>query len=319
MVRIPAALALTIAAFAACGGPDARRAAFTRDLVRLETEAATGRLGEALARSQTLLDAAAGPRESCPVLVSRARALAGLGRVAEALATWDRIAADCADVPQESSIAMLHLARWMSETGRDGRDAVPVIASLVRTFPDEPAARRAIPWLREELARESGASAAADRLVALADRIPPGGAASANLLFEAGDLVRGLGDEEESRRRALALFDRVIAEHPRHGLANDALMARAELLRALGRSREAVAALESLLGRREWSFLIGSYEIDLYRQASGLLPRVAREAGESDAQVARREREHRRRYPPPRSGAVPVPVPVPETAPASRP
>jgi hypothetical protein len=300
MARIPAALLLALTAVAACGGPDARRTAFTRDLVRLETEAATGRHGEALVRSQALLDVAIGTRETCPVLVSRARALAGMGRAAEALATWDRIAADCTDVPLESSVAMLHLARWMSETGRDGLDAIPVLESLVQAFPDEPAARRAIPWLREELARALGAVAAAGHLEALAARIRPGGAAAANLLFEAGDLLRGLGGDDDTRPRALALFDRVIDEHPHHGLANDALMARAELLRALGRPREAVASLESLLGRREWSFLIGSYEIDLYRQASGMLPEFARAAGETDAQVARREREHRRRYPPPR-------------------
>lgn len=281
-----------------CGGPDARRTAFTRDLVRLETDAAVGRFGDALSLSSDLLERAVGARESCPVLVSRARALAGLDRSGEALGTYRRIAAECGRVPQESASAMLHLGRWVSASATWAQAALPVFEALVRTFPDESSARQAVAWIRDLLLPESGAAATADRLVALAAQVRPGGRVAANLLFEAGFLLRERGDGGADLERALALFDRVVAEHPNHGLSNDALMARADVLRRLGRFAGAVASLEALLARREWSFLIGSYEIDLYRQASALLPEVAQEAGESDVEVARRQREHLRRYPP---------------------
>jgi tetratricopeptide (TPR) repeat protein len=281
---------------AACGGPDARRQAFTRDLVRLETDAAVGRHGEAIQRAGVLLGTAEGARETCPVLVARARALAGVGRDDEALSDYRRIAAECAGAPLESSAAMLHMARWVADRDQPAA-ALPVLESLILAFPDEPAARRAVTWLRDLRLREAGPVETAAALAALADRVPANRAVAANLRFEAAILVRDNDSSEAGRDRALALFDRVVAEHPRHGLSNDALMARAEVLRTRGRPAEAVASLEALLARREWSFLIGSYEIDLSRKASALLPEVAREAGESAAEVARRQREHRRRYP----------------------
>lgn len=281
---------------AGCGGPGVRRSAFTRDLVRLETDAATGRHGEAIRQAAALLDTAEGARETCPVLVARARAFAGLGRDDEALADYRRIAAECAGEPLESSAAMLQLGRRLADGGQ-APAALRVLESLVLVFPDEPAARQAAIWLRDLWSREAGPMEAAARLAALGDRVRPGGVVAANLWFEAAVLVQEADPTGPGQGRALGLFDRVVAENPGHGLSNDALMARAGLLRAAGRASEAVASLEALLARREWSFLIGSYEIDLYRKASALLPEVAREAGEAAHDVSRREREHRRRYP----------------------
>ncbi len=282
---------------AACGSPDARRSAFTRDLVRLETDAALGHYDEAAAQSVELLQRAIGVKETCPVLVAQARALAGQERVDDAMSAYRRIAAECAQAPAESSMAMLHLARWIAQQDGPSDAALAVLESLVLVFPNESAARLAVDWIRDLMLPNAGPIATGERLVTLADRVQENGAVAANLLYDAGALFRDSAVDDTGRQRALVLFERVVSEHPQHGLSNDALMAQARLLRTLGRPKEAVIELETLLARREWSFLFLSYDVDLYRKASKMLPEIAREAGEPESEVARREREYRRRYP----------------------
>ena len=274
-----------------CQGPDARRQAFTKDLVQLETDAALGRYGEAIAQSSKLLAVATGACEICPVKVALARSQAGLGLNDQALETYRQIAKECADSPLDSSVAMLHLARWVAEN--DSLNAIPVFKELVRTFPDEPAARQAVTWIKDLMLPNNGQAQTANELMQFANEIRPDGQAKANVLYTAAELLVATDPDSQL---ALDLYDQIITDFPAHGLSNDAMMAKAHLLINLDRPAEAVKVLEALLGRRQWSFLIGSYEVDLYKKASEMLPEVAAKAGESPKEIERRQREHHRRY-----------------------
>lgn len=274
-----------------CQGPDARRQAFTKDLVQLETDAALGRYGEAIAQSSKLLAVATGACEICPVKVALARSQAGLGLNDQALETYRQIAKECADSPLDSSVAMLHLARWVAEN--DSLNAIPVFKELVRTFPDEPAARQAVTWIKDLMLPNNGQAQTANELMRFANEIRPDGQAKANVLYTAAELLVATDPDSQL---ALDLYDQIITDFPAHGLSNDAMMAKAHLLINLDRPAEAVKVLEALLGRRQWSFLIGSYEVDLYKKASEMLPEVAAKAGESPKEIERRQREHHRRY-----------------------
>jgi len=274
-----------------CQGPDARRQAFTKDLVQLETDAALGRYGEAIAQSSKLLAVATGACEICPVKVALARSQAGLGLNDQALETYRQIAKECADSPLDSSVAMLHLARWVAEN--DSLNAIPVFKELVRTFPDEPAARQAVTWIKDLMLPNNGQAQTAKELMRFANEIRQDGQAKANVLYTAAELLVATDPDSQL---ALDLYDQIITDFPAHGLSNDAMMAKAHLLINLDRPAEAVKVLEALLGRRQWSFLIGSYEVDLYKKASEMLPEVAAKAGESPKEIERRQREHHRRY-----------------------
>jgi tetratricopeptide (TPR) repeat protein len=223
--------------------------------------------------------------------VALARSQAGLGLNDQALETYRQIAKECADSPLDSSVAMLHLARWVAEN--DSLNAIPVFKELVRTFPDEPAARQAVTWIKDLMLPNNGQAQTANELMQFANEIRPDGQAKANVLYTAAELLVATDSDSQL---ALDLYDQIITDFPAHGLSNDAMMAKAHLLINLDRPAEAVKVLEALLGRRQWSFLIGSYEVDLYKKASEMLPEVAAKAGESPKEIERRQREHHRRY-----------------------
>ena len=178
---------MSILAAVGCQGPDARRQAFTKDLVQLETDAALGRYGEAIAQSSKLLAVATGACEICPVKVALARSQAVLGLNDQALETYHQIAKECADSPLDSSVAMLHLARWVAEN--DSLNAIPVFKELVRTFPDEPAARQAVTWIKDLMLPNNGQAQTANELMQFANEIRPDGQAKANVLYTAAELL----------------------------------------------------------------------------------------------------------------------------------
>ncbi len=85
----------------------------------------------------------------------------------------------------------------------------------------------------------------------IADKYPAAPQAP-DALYQAGDLWRRLyrkswlkDDLDRSRRS----FERLVRAYPRHELADDALLARADVLETLGRKKEAYETLQDLLSR----------------------------------------------------------------------
>jgi tetratricopeptide (TPR) repeat protein len=285
-------LFLTLAT--ACGG-DPVRAAFDRDLVAFETAVAQGRYLEAEALGEPLLERAASPLQRCPVLFERARVSAALGRSAEALDRMAQVGRECAGDPLTSSRALLSTARIVRGSSRDPMDSVPVYESVIRNFPGEPFAREAVTEIGALVSEAQGRAAAAARLLELAAEVD-GSAAQANLLFEAagllarmpevqgqvvqGQVVQGpvlqgqavqgqvVQGQVDPRVAAMETYREVARKHPGHGLANDALWLASGLALELDRPGEAVRDLMALLGRRESSYLIGSYEVAFYPKAA---------------------------------------------------
>jgi tetratricopeptide (TPR) repeat protein len=273
-------LPLVLALGAAACTVDPARAARDRALTDLEIAVGQHRFALAEARARRFLpEAGARLDERCPALLALARAVDGQGRASEALDVLATLGRECAAIQESSARGLVQVATLAERLGRPAV-ALRAWARVVTAFPDDPAARRAAEAIRTLRRDAAGTDAAVEALRRLY-RAVPDREVSPYLLFLAARLV-----EDSAPVRALALYRRIAEVHPASGMANDALLAAARLALALDRAREAADLAERLLAQRRWSYLLGSYDLDLYPDAAFLRAEAAGAAREPPSEVA---------------------------------
>ncbi len=283
-----------------CGGASPRRTAFLEDLAVLEARVAQGRHAEALSRSLGLQARAVDDPERCPVLLARARALAGLGRHEEALATFGRVERACRTVPMVSARALFEVGVLLATRSPDPLEAVPVFRRVVTRFPNEPAARRAVTWSRDLVATRRGGRAA---VVEMRDLYRAVGSSDVGpyLLWQAAEVLRGGVDGSaaggDARRERLALYSLLLGRHPDSRLADDAAVEAARVCIEDGRPWVAARLLAGVLARRETSWVIGSYETPIDPEAAWLLAEARFQATGDGGRAARDLMRFAREFP----------------------
>jgi tetratricopeptide (TPR) repeat protein len=163
-------------------------------------------------------------------------------------------------------------------------DGFAELRRAVLQFPDSGLAPKATRQLLERERERSGAQAA---LVLLAELERSTGESDLNqvLLYERAKLT----EEAAGAAAALRAYRALIVRHPYPGGSywDEAILRAAELERGLGRPQRAIEWLQFLLGHREQSNFMGSYERH-YSKAQWLLAEIARDDLE-DWQRARSE------------------------------
>lgn len=257
-----------------CAGASPRRVAFLEDLAVVEARMVQGRYDEALSAAAVLEDRAKGDLDRCPLLLARARALAGLGHHAEALGTFQRTEAACRTSPMVSARALFEVGVLVATRSPDPLEAVAVFRRVVTRFPDEPAARRAVTWIRDLLMSHRGARAAVEEMRGLY-RQAGAGEVGPTLLFQAAEVLRngenGAPARDATRDDRLALYSVILARHLDSALADDAAVEAARICMETGQPWVAVRLLVGVLARRETSWFVGSYETPIYPEAAWLM------------------------------------------------
>jgi len=282
MIRLAPLLPVLLAASCAMA-PD--RAARDRALTGLEIAVGQGRHAEAEALALALLrDEGLPPADRCTSLLGLGRALDGQGRSAEALDALAWLGRDCASRP-ESARGLVQVASLAARLGR-ADVAGRAWSRVITAFPDDPSALRAV----DELCAPGGPDASPGTVVARLQGLyaeVPDREVSPYLLVRAARLAEAPGSSNPAAAdQAFALYRRIVQAHPGSLQANDALLALARLALAAGRPAEAAGYAESLLVQREWSYLMVSYDTDVYPAAAFLRAEAARAAGEPPASVA---------------------------------
>ncbi len=251
------------------------RTAFLEDLALVEARVAQRRYEEAASLAEVLEARALDDASLCPVLLARARAQAGLGQWGEALRTFGRVARVCELSPLVSARALFEMGCLLATQSPDPEEALFVFRRVVTRFPDEPAARRAVVWIRDIVGPRQGALAVVDEMRSLYRQAASGDVAP-YLLFQAAEALReaeGAGDtvREDTRRDRLALYAVLLERHPDSRLADDAAVEAARICLDMGEPWTAATLLVGVLRRRETSWFIGSYETPIYAEAEKLL------------------------------------------------
>jgi len=255
------AVLLVLSLVQACTGSHGSLA--SRLAVDLETAAATGSGDAAALALRALDDPEADSEVRCAAWDALGRVRGREGNRLEAVDWLARVGRECAQVPRISSEALRELARLAGESRTSaGRQA---LVRLVRSFPDEPAAAQGV----RELALGNPAPPEVEARVALLQglyRRVEGREVAPVILWEAAGLLRGLPGREPAVR-ALGLYRLLAKRYPGSGLRDDALWAAGRLSLDFGDPAGALDCFEELRSLQEWSFLFGSYEKDLYREA----------------------------------------------------
>lgn len=257
----------------ACAGGSPRRTAFLEDLSVLEARVAKGRYEEAWSESIALERRAMDDLERCPVLLARARALTGLGRHDGAIRTFREAGRACSPSPMESARALFELGVLVASRSHEPLVALPVFRRVITRFPDEPAARRAVVWIRDLVVSRLGARAAVAEMRALYREVASSEVAP-YLLFQAAEALRAASAEEQARgedTQRLVLYSLILKRHPDSHLADDAAVEAARICIEIGRPWVAARLLNRVLARRETSWFVGSYETPIYPEATLLL------------------------------------------------
>ncbi len=270
-----------LVALVGCAGASPRRVAFLEDLTVVEARVAQGRYEEALSGAALLEQRAEGDPDLCPVLLARARALAGLGHHAEALGTFRRTEAACRTSPMVSARALFEMGVLLATRAPDPVEAVTVFRRVITRFPDEPAARRAVTWIRDLLVSHRSARAAVEEMRGLYRQVGSGDVGP-TLLFQAAEVLRGGADgapvRDATRDERLALYSVILARHPDSALADDAAVEAARICMDKGQPWVAARLLAGVLARRETSWFVGSYETPIYPEAAWLMVEAKRQA-----------------------------------------
>ncbi|HEY2512108.1 MAG TPA: hypothetical protein VGI39_14670 [Polyangiaceae bacterium] len=246
-------LSLTLATTLACGTPD-RGAEYGRAFNAAEAAETAGRFGEAAARYDEAADGAKIPRDGWHARYLAARALARSGDRADA-AVRLKVIADASPPVEDSAEAAYAIAEMQIDRG----DPTGWTASLgvARRFPSSGIARRALLRTLAHQDETEGPRATLGTLTSLEPAL-----ASTELAetvgYETALRLATLGEDARARDAFVA-----VATHwpyP-HGVFWDDSLYRASLLdEKLGRYTEAVTDLTRMLGERESSWLVGSYE-----------------------------------------------------------
>ncbi len=277
--RLPALALVLVLCAAACAMAPAR-AVRDRALTDLDIAIGQQRFAEAEILARRILPGTDGRLdERCPALLGLARAVEGQGRTGEALDLLAALGRECASVPEASARGLVEVALLAERLG-DRAVALRAWARVVTAFPDDPAAHRGAVEIRTLRLDAGGPDAAVEALRRLYRAVPDRDV-SPYLLFLAAGLT-----EPARPAAALALYLRIVDAHSASGLANDAMLAAARLSLALGHAPEAASLAERLLSQRQWSYLLGSYELDLYPDAAFLRAEAAAAAREPPSAVA---------------------------------
>ncbi len=265
-----------------------RRVAFLEDLALLEARVAQGRYGEALSRTAALEERAEGDPDFCPVLLARARALAGLGRHDDALATFRRVEGTCRTSPMVSARALFEVGVLVATRSPDASVSLPVFRRVITRFPDEPAARRAAVWVRDIVRAHGGGRAVVAEMRNLYKEAAAGEVAP-HLLFQAAEALREAEQAGDggARRERLALYAVLLRRHPDSHLADDAAVEAARVCIEDRRPWVAARLLTGVLARRETSWVIGSYETPVYPEAAWLMAEARFQATGDGVRAAR--------------------------------
>lgn len=249
------------------------------DLATLESRVAQGRHEEVLDRARELESRIRGDDVRCPILLARARALAGLERYGEALEAFRRVARTCPGEPIVSARALFEVGVLLATRSADPMDALPVFRRVVTLFPEEPAARRAVTWIRAIVTRHRGGHAAVEEMRRLYREVPRSVVAP-YLLFEAAEVLRETQGHAMGDANRLALYALLLRRHPESHLADDAAVEAARLCVGLGYPWVAVRLTTAVLRRHETSWWIGSYDTPIYPEAAFLRAEALLAAGE---------------------------------------
>jgi tetratricopeptide (TPR) repeat protein len=254
-VRLGGSLVLALAGLAACSAP-ARQA----DLAAAEDAEHAGDFPAALAAYEQAqaacprAPASRHGRETCAdAYLQRAELLERMGRLEDAAAAYERTAEVLAGDPVAASTATYRAGRLRLDLDQDRR-AYELLWRVVTHYPDQAHAGDALRLVvidgrrrnPRQLYEVLGGLVTPLARTAVGDRV----------LHAMADLAE---HELGQPRVALALLDKIITDHPRSGLRDDAWWHGARLARDLGDPRGAARRLRALLATREVSFMVGSY------------------------------------------------------------
>jgi tetratricopeptide (TPR) repeat protein len=278
MNRAPACAAIVVLGSLACGPTtDAR---FASAETRANATARAGRHAEAAALWLDTARTAQAAADRDEALYRAAASYARAGLSSRAVALYDRLAEGSGE---RAARASFDRARLVYRTDPTRGDAL--LAAAIRRHPDSGLAPRA---LREHLARRAsagGARRAIDECTRLERELEPTELAE-TLRYERARWLERDGALVEARDAYLETAR--LHPYPQGALWDDALARAAEVELTLGRPRAAVALLERMLGEREASSAIGSYERARYAPARFRIAEIQRDRL-ADAPRARRE------------------------------
>lgn len=269
MRRIAPILVISCLGFLwSCSGIIPKVDPFVVDLVRLESRLGQGYHQEALESSAELYPRARTAEERCKVLLARARSLAGLRLFAQSLESYARLSSECGGNPMISAKGLFELGVLVARSASEESMALNVFRKVVVRFPDEPAAKRSVVWLRDLMRDRIGHAGVVEEFRVLYREVARS-AVGPYLVFEAAQLVEDL--EDRGPGKALSLYRLLIDDHPGSALVDDALFESARISLDLGLAWDAVGLLKSIMKRRETSLLFGSYDSAVYPKAAFLL------------------------------------------------
>jgi tetratricopeptide (TPR) repeat protein len=215
----------------------------------------------------------------------RSRMLRQAGRVGEAVALLDQIAAE--RPPSRRTARALYDAALLRYERLDA--IVPALEGferVVREHPDAGLGGRALHHWLGHVERVDGPEASLDLVTRLdADLAPT--TLGDDLLWRRHELELVLDRRDAARRTLELLVER--HPYPQGERWDDALLRLSELDLAESRVEAAVAHLEALLQRAETTTLVGSYTLPAFPEARLRLARIYRDAG--DLERARRDYE----------------------------
>jgi len=180
---------------------------------------------------------------------------ARLGRHQEAVQSYRDLGAWTRD-PATAARARERAAGVLEDHLRRPDRAFQLCLEVVLTFPAEVAAEDAFRrLLRLYPATHGGGDAALIRLLLRLHRRLARSPLADTILFAAARIYR----KDRAAGQALALYDRVWADHPKGELADDALWEAAQILEEQERWTDALDRYRRLLATRKDAFFVGSY------------------------------------------------------------
>jgi TolA-binding protein len=261
MIRaLSSAAALALTSVAACGGPD-RGPAYVSAFAAGEAAESAGHFVDAAARYDEAALGARVPRDADHARYLAARALERSGDRASAAARLRTIA--LASPPLEDSAEAAYAIGEL-QIERGDAEGWAALLDVVRRFPSDGIARRALRRIVQHDDETVGPGAALARLEPLAatlERTELGETAA----YERALHLAVLGEDARARDAFLAVADRW--PYPHGSFWDDSLFRASVLDEKLGRYEEATRDLKKMLSERESSMFIGSYERPRYEPA----------------------------------------------------
>ena len=257
---------------ASCAGPDRGRV-YVAAYAAGEAAVGAGRFADGAARFDEAAAGAKVPRDAEHARYLAARALESAGDLAGA-AKRLRTIADATPPREDSAAAAYAICEMQIARGDD--EGWSRLLEVARRFPSSgvgrPALRRAI---AHEDAKEGGGAAAA---LALIEKLAPsfeGTELAETVAYETALHLASLGEDRRARDAFLAMAKKW--PYPHGAFWDDALFRASVIDEKLGLYEDAAKLLIEMLGERESSWIVGSYERPRYEPAMVRLCALARD------------------------------------------